>query len=199
MRLERLTYNKIKVFLTLDDLDERGISKEEMWQDLPKVHELFRDMMLEADDELGFKADGPIAVEVFSLPAQGMVVIVTKGQSTNEDEDYDDEFLELQVTMDISDDVFYEFDGFDDLIALTSRLFPLGVKGGEIYYYNGRYYASFEEEDYERLDVDMFVALLSEFGNPSTITKWRVREYGKLILDQDSVGKINHFFLTGKE
>ncbi|MGM7701705.1 genetic competence negative regulator [Pseudalkalibacillus sp. Hm43] len=199
MRLERLTYNKIKVFLTLDDLDERGISKEEMWQDLPKVHELFRDMMLEADDELGFKADGPIAVEVFSLPAQGMVVIVTKGQSTNEDEDYDDEFLELQVTMDISDDVFYEFDGFDDLIALTSRLYPLGVKGGEIYHYNGRYYASFEEEDYERLDVDMFVALLSEFGSPSTITKWRVREYGKLILDDDSVGKINHFFLTGKE
>lgn len=199
MRLERLTYNKIKVFLTLDDLDERGISKEEMWQDLPKVHELFRDMMLEADDELGFKADGPIAVEVFSLPAQGMVVIVTKGQSTNEDEDYDDEFLELQVTMDISDDIFYEFDGFDDLIALTSRLYPLGVKGGEIYHYNGRYYASFEEEDYERLDVDMFVALLSEFGSPSTITKWRVREYGKLILDDDSVGKINHFFLTGKE
>jgi adapter protein MecA 1/2 len=196
MRLERLTYNKIKVFLTLDDLDERGISKEEMWQDLPKVHELFRDMMLEADDELGFKADGPIAVEVFSLPAQGMVVIVTKGQSTNEDEDYDDEFLELQVTMDISDDVFYEFDGFDDIIALTSRIFSLGVKGGEIYYYNGHYYASFEEEDYEQMEVDMFVALLSEFGNPSTITKWRVREYGKLILEEDSIGTIHHFFLN---
>ncbi|WP_349407592.1 genetic competence negative regulator [Pseudalkalibacillus sp. SCS-8] len=196
MRLERLTYNKIKVFLTLDDLDERGISKDEMWQDLPKVHELFRDMMLEADDELGFKADGPIAVEVFSLPAQGMVVIVTKGQSTNEDEDYDDEFLELQVTMDISDDVFYEFNGFDDLISLTSRVYPLGITGGEIYYFNGRYYASFEEEDYVQLDVDMFVALLSEFGNPSTITKWRVREYGKLILDQEAIGRINHHFLS---
>ncbi|WP_261129163.1 genetic competence negative regulator [Bacillus sp. Marseille-Q3570] len=195
MRLERLTYNKIKVFLTLDDLDERGISKEEMWQDLPKVHELFRDMMLEADDELGFKADGPIAVEVFSLPAQGMVVIVTKGQPSSEDDDYDDEYLELQVTMDISDDVIYEFKHFDDIIALSSRVHQLGITGGEITYYNGHYFVSFEEEEYDVLDVDMFVALLSEFGSPSTITKWRVREYGKLIMEEKAMEQINEFFL----
>ncbi|MCF6408256.1 genetic competence negative regulator [Pseudalkalibacillus salsuginis] len=195
MRLERLTYNKIKVFLTLDDLDDRGISKEEMWQDLPKVHELFRDMMLEADDELGFKADGPIAVEVFSLPAQGMVVIVTKGQATSEDEDYDDEYLELQVTMDISDDIIYEFKGFDDIVALASRVYQLGITGGEITYYNGHYYISFEEEEYELLDVDMFVALLSEFGSPSTITKWRVKEYGKLIMEVNAMEQVNKYFL----
>lgn len=63
MRLERLAIDKFKVFLTFDDMDERGITKEDLWQDVPKVHDLFRDMMLEADDELGFKVDGPIAVD----------------------------------------------------------------------------------------------------------------------------------------
>ncbi|WLD91854.1 genetic competence negative regulator [Alkalihalobacillus sp. AL-G] len=194
MRLERLTYNKIKVFLTLDDLHERGISKEEMWEDLPKVHELFRDMMLEADDELGFKADGPIAVEVFSLPAQGMVVIVTKSHATNEEEEYDDDFLELQVTLDISDDVFYEFKAFEDIISLADRLYPLGTSGGEIYYFQDRYYVSFEESDYENIDVEMFVALLSEFGNPSTITKWRVKEYGKSIMSEQAMEQVDRYF-----
>lgn len=78
MRLERLNYNKIKIFLTFDDLSERGLTKEDLWRNAPKVQQLFRDMMQEANTELGFEADGPIAVEVFSLQAQGMVVIVTK-------------------------------------------------------------------------------------------------------------------------
>ncbi|MFP3454093.1 adaptor protein MecA, partial [Bacillus sp. SIMBA_154] len=29
MRLERLNYNKIKIFLTLDDLTDRGLTKED--------------------------------------------------------------------------------------------------------------------------------------------------------------------------
>lgn len=66
MRLERLNYNKIKIFLTFDDLSERGLTKEDLWRNAPKVQQLFRDMMQEANKELGFEADGPIAVEVFS-------------------------------------------------------------------------------------------------------------------------------------
>lgn len=78
MRLERLNYNKIKIFLTLDDLTDRGLTKEDLWKDSFKVQQLFKDMMNEANTELGFEANGPIAVEVYSLQAQGMVIIVTK-------------------------------------------------------------------------------------------------------------------------
>ncbi len=108
MRLERLAIDKFKVFLTFDDMDERGITKEDLWQDVPKVHDLFRDMMLEADDELGFKVDGPIAVEVFAMPAQGMVFIVTKGTHSDDfdTDDYEDGFIEMQLTLDEIDEVF---------------------------------------------------------------------------------------------
>lgn len=79
MRIERLSQDKIRIFLTFDDLSERGIQKEDMWQEVPKVHDLFTEMMDQAYSELGFDATGPLAVEVFALPAQGMVVIVTRG------------------------------------------------------------------------------------------------------------------------
>ncbi|HET7629236.1 MAG TPA: genetic competence negative regulator [Bacillales bacterium] len=197
MRLERLNSDKIKIFLTFDDLSERGISKDEIWQDLPKVHDLFRDMMLEANDELGFKADGPIAVEVFSLPAQGMVVIVSKGMNDGEFfEDDDDDYIEMQVTVDESSDVFYEFSSFEDVIALSGRLHPLNVGGGTLYSYNGCFYLHFDEEEMEAYDWSGLIALLSEFGNPSTITHYRVSEYGKKLMENGAVARLFETFLN---
>lgn len=196
MRLERLTYNKIKIFLTFDDLNERGISKEEMWQDIPKVHQLFRDMMNEADDELGFKADGPIAVEVFALPAQGMVVIVTKGSAIDDDsEEYDEDYIEMQVTLDESDEVFYEFQSFENIISLSGRLVPLGINDGVLYSYLNRFYLLFNEADLENIELDTLIALLSEFGNPSTTTIYRVNEYGKILMDKDAMEQTYTYFI----
>ncbi|MDN4527358.1 genetic competence negative regulator [Fictibacillus fluitans] len=195
MRVERLTYNKIKIFLTFDDLKERGISKDEIWQDIPKVHQLFRDMMTEADDEVGFKADGPIAVEVFALPAQGMVVIVTKGHNEYELEDeYDDDYIEMQVTLDESDEIFYEFSSFEDVIALAKRLEPLNLDGGVLYSFEDCFYLKFEEHDLTEIELDTLIALLAEFGNSSTITSYRVIEYGKALMDSHAISQINKYF-----
>ena len=73
MRIERLTSDKVRFFLTFDDLMERNIDKDDLWKDLPKVHELFNDMMEQAYYEVGFEVNGPVAVEVFALPTQGMM------------------------------------------------------------------------------------------------------------------------------
>ncbi|MCZ1268628.1 adaptor protein MecA, partial [Paenibacillus tundrae] len=48
MKIERLSHDKIRIFLTFDDLSERGIQKDDMWQEIPKVHELFTEMMDQA-------------------------------------------------------------------------------------------------------------------------------------------------------
>ncbi len=102
MRVERLEGDKIRFFLTLDDLMDRGIEKEDMWRDIPKVHELFNDMMEHAYQELGFEVAGPIAVEVFALPAQGMVVIVSRSRVPRiegRDLENDEDVYEIEVTM----------------------------------------------------------------------------------------------------
>jgi adapter protein MecA 1/2 len=195
MRVERLTYNKIKIFLTFDDLNERGISKEEIWQDIPKVHQLFRDMMTEADDEVGFKADGPIAVEVFSLPAQGMVVIVTKGINEYDlEEEYDEDYIEMQVTLDENDEIFYEFSSFEDVILLAKRLHSLEINGGRLFSFNNHFYLKFEEEEVKPLDLDLFIAVLAEFGSSSTITSYRVIEYGKELMKTNAVKELHRYF-----
>lgn len=195
MRLERLTYDKIKIFLTYDDLNERGITKEELWQDVPKVHRLFREMIMEADDELGFKVDGPIAVEVFSLPAQGMVVIVTKGSNENDfEDDYSDDYIEMQVTLDESDEVFYEFASLEDVIGLSKMLINVGIYGGTLYSFLNHFYLKFDEEEFAEYELDSLIALLAEYGNPSTITSFRVIEYGKTLMDSTAIEQLNKYF-----
>jgi adapter protein MecA 1/2 len=195
MRLERLTYNKIKVFLTFDDLLERGLTKEDLWHDAPKVQQLFRDMMDEASIELGFEADGPIAVEVFSLQAQGMVVIVTKETSDyDEADDFLDEYIEMQVTLDESDDIFYEFNTFEDVISLAKRFYNLDVAGGSLFSFQHKYYLLFEDTEFEGHSIDNMIAILAEFGNPATVTTYKVAEYGKNLMKEQAIKQINQYF-----
>ncbi|SFC16361.1 adapter protein MecA 1/2 [Bacillus sp. 491mf] len=196
MRLERLNYNKIKIFLTFDDLSERGLTKEDLWKNAPKVQQLFRDMMLEANKELGFEADGPIAVEVFSLQAQGMVVIVTKeNQELDTEEEFQDEYIEMQVTLDESEHILYEFNSLDDMIALAGRLYSLGIIGGKLYGWQDRFYLWIEEETATLLKEDM-IAILAEFGNSSTITIYRMMEYGKELMANDAIKQIYNYFIA---
>src|SRR5690606_22168211 len=132
MRMERLGNDKIRIFLTFDDLTERGIQKEDMWREIPKVHELFSEMMEQAYTELGFDASGPLAVEVFAMPAQGMVVIVTRGQADEHDYDDmdDDELFELEVTLEHSDIISYSFKDFEDMAAACKAINSYLVNGG---------------------------------------------------------------------
>ncbi|OEH93484.1 genetic competence negative regulator [Bacillus solimangrovi] len=195
MRLERLNYNKIKIFLTFDDLSERGLTQEDLWHDIPKVHQLFRDMMNEASNELGFRAEGPVAVEVFSLQAQGMVVIVTKGNIDYDEEDeFSDDYIEMQVTLDKSDDIFYEFDTFEDVIQVAIRLNKLGVHNGSLYAYNERFYLLLDEWGLPNISTDTLVAFLAEYGNSSTFTIHRIHEYGKLLMDKNAVAQLTEYF-----
>jgi adapter protein MecA 1/2 len=196
MRVERLGGDKIRFFLTLDDLMDRGIEKEDMWRDIPKVHELFNDMMEHAYHELGFEVVGPVAVEVFALPAQGMVVIVScsrlpkiEGKALESEEDV----YELEVTMEETDDIVFRFTDFEHLIQAAIRVQFLIIQGGQVYFYEGSYYLVFGD-DLITVCLDTLVAILSEFGEVTTVTNPILQEYGKAIWSEDAVGQLIQYF-----
>lgn len=201
MRVERLSVNKIKVFVTYDDLKERNLTKEDIWHDVPKLHGLFLDLIDEANEEVGFEIEGPLAVEMYSMPAQGMVIIVTTqpSDSLQEDEDeeiIEDEYVDMQLTLDERHHIFYEFLSFEDVISLSSRLHVLGIKEGTLYTYNGLFYLYFDWEHIEMNSSDNFIAILSEFGSPSTTTVFKVMEYGKVLMEKEAIRHIYHHFVN---
>ncbi|WP_172250410.1 genetic competence negative regulator [Saccharibacillus deserti] len=199
MKIERLSPDKIRIFLTSDDLNERGIQREDMWQEIPRVHELFTEMMDQAYTELGFDATGPLAVEVFALPAQGMIVVVTKGKydplhSDTGDEEMPDEVYEMEVTMEASDTIVYSFQDIEPLIEAAHVLQDRVPEAGSLYHYNNAWFLHFSAEDLEDSQHDSLVAVLAEFGTSSTITTSVLQEYGKTVMADRAIAQIcTHF------
>ncbi|SFA73357.1 adapter protein MecA 1/2 [Lentibacillus halodurans] len=193
MRIERVSNNQFTIFLTFDDLIDRGFTKEDLWYDAANVRNLFSDMMYEASTELGFELEGVLLVQVHLMQAQGMHVIVTqKGNNSNWDED----FVEMKVTLDESRELIFSFDDFEDIIQVASNLTALSINGGQIYYMDKRYYMLFHEEELPQKDKENIIAIMSEFSFPSIITSYRLKEYGKVIMDSSAVSQIMNTFYS---
>jgi adapter protein MecA 1/2 len=192
MKMERLSQDKIRIFLTFDDLTERGIQKDDMWREIPKVHELFSEMMDQAYMELGFDASGPLAVEVLAMPAQGMVVIVTRGKmnfSHSEDalEDEMGEVYELEVTLDETDEITYAFHDFEDLLRMSKVLNPLLIDGGTLFSYKNKWILHLDAVEMDENRLHGVIAILSEYGEATSVTLAVLEEYGKTVIASDAV------------
>ena len=201
MRMERLSQDKIRIFLTFDDLTERGIQKEDMWREIPKVHELFSEMMDQAYNELGFDASGPLAVEVFAMPAQGMVVIVTRGKQDRETEhsgadEMDEEVYEMEVTLEQSEAIIYRFHDLEDAIGAAKTLALAGrhAEEGSMYRYQEQWVLSFDPAGMESDEYHALIAVLAEYGDASSITPAVLEEYGKLIIPDRAVSVLAEHF-----
>jgi len=198
MKIERLSTDKIRIFLTFDDLLERGIQKEDMWREIPKVHELFSEMMDQAYSELGFDASGPLAVEVFALPAQGMVVIVTRGKMNSqlsEQDEEDEDVYEMEVTLEHSDVMMYAFRDFEHVISLAKRLLDSGLtEDGRLYSYKGQWILAFDPAGFEPARYHAVIALMAEFGDATSVTSAVLEEYGKVVIASGAVRELcTHF------
>ncbi|QTH44823.1 genetic competence negative regulator [Cohnella sp. LGH] len=197
MRMERLSQDKIRIFLTFDDLTERGIQKEDMWREIPKVHELFSEMMDQAYNELGFDASGPLAVEVFAMPAQGMVVIVTRGKLERDSESVvedEEEVYELEVTLEQSEAIIYRFKDIEDAIGAAKTLAGRLTEDGKMYRYQNQWVLVFDPAGLESSSYHALIAVLAEYGEATSITPAVLEEYGKLIIESDAIKVLAEHF-----
>ncbi|WP_042346328.1 adaptor protein MecA [Bacillus massiliigorillae] len=191
MKLERLNYNKIRIFLTFDDLYEHGLTVDDIKRNELKVHAKIQRMVESACDEINFQMKGAIEIEIYSLHTQGLMMIITR------DEEIfllDDEWFNLQVTMEEQLQILYKFQSFEDLIQLCKILDRLQVvQTSSVFYYNDFYYLSIER--IVNKQYDNVISLAAEYGSISTLTVHQLLEYGKSIVHQQAITKIASEFI----
>src|SRR5699024_6342705 len=191
MRIERVSESQFTIFLTFDDLVERGFTKEDLWHDASSVQNLFSDMMYEASFELDFELEGMLLVQVHLMQAKGMHVIVTQKY---ENIDCDEDFIEMKVTLDESKELIFSFEEFEDIIQVSSYLSALSIKGGQVYFMNKRYYMLLHDDNLQDVNKENIIAVLSEFASPSIVTSYRLKEYAKIIFSSNAVKEIMNTF-----
>ena len=85
MKIEKINDNQIKCTLTRDDLADRQLKLSELAYGTEKAKNLFRDLMLQAQEEYGFEANNmPLMIEAIPTSAESIVLIVTKVDNPEE-------------------------------------------------------------------------------------------------------------------
>ena len=85
MKLERISENQIRCTLTRSDLAERELKLSELAYGSEKAKALFREMMVQASDELGFEAENiPLIIEAVPISNECIMLIVTKVEDPEE-------------------------------------------------------------------------------------------------------------------
>lgn len=85
MKLEKMNEQQIRCTLTKEDLMSRHIKINELAYGTDKARSLFREMMIQAEVELGFEAgDIPLMIEAVPIDSETIVLTVTKVEDPEE-------------------------------------------------------------------------------------------------------------------
>ncbi len=194
MRVEKIASNKVRIFISYEDLASRGIDREDMWQNGKKVQELFWDMMEVAYSEVGFEIVGPIAVETFTMPSEGVVVIVTQVPSLPVHGSEQDVVETDEAGPDPFGAFVFAFIDFDDVVHVAESLMRFGPMHCSLYHYKGVYHLYFDDASIDENVYEAVWAVLQEFGELVQVTRAVLDEYGKLIVDQQAIDVLNRWF-----
>ena len=194
MKLERISDNKIKFSISVEELEQKGLFEQDQWKDSYMWHDLFEDMLDEVQGKFGIETQMEITVEIESFDDQEICMILT----LESEDDFSDWEEGNEIMRSVNDhEVLVYFDDFEDLLDLLKRMNEMSnvnksIIQCSIFYYEKNYYLLIEN----LLDSDSFIleAICVEYGQHSTITKHILMEYGRAVLMKDSFEKILFYF-----
>lgn len=182
MKFELLKPNKIKVTVETQDLEEWGISADEMAKNTPETREIFFEMLRRAEKETGFSCNNArlvVEAAINSLMSE-LTLFVTKVDNDEEQKLFDK--LSTQLKADKkktelkkekqSESTMIELDDFEDVIKMCHVMRE--CFWGSLYSYNDKYYMTM---------LPSYIPKASEFGAVCP-EKYRtvVEEHGKPIV-----------------
>ena len=127
MKIERTSENQIRCTLNKHDLMERQLKISELAYGSDKAKELFRDIMEQANIDLGFDADDiPLMIEAIPTSRDSIILLINKVDNPDEL----DERLQgnrrkakKKETEPLADRIkVFSFDSLNTLIALTGQI-----------------------------------------------------------------------------
>jgi len=208
MKIERINENKIKITVSLNDLEERAIDISSLNYNSPAAQELFWDMVEQAEVEFGFKAsDSQLCIEAIPDTAEGFIITITK---IDEDGDFEsihkyikgkyknnDVRIKDKQVKSNTNKVIYSFREFDDLAELTKKIYNVYAGESTLYKFKSVYYLVLTKNNLLISDIRIFDSLLSEFGKKVinvAFYEGYLNEYAQKIIDLNAIETINDYF-----
>lgn len=203
MKLEKLTENKIRVILSIEDLEKNNITFEDFISNAVKFQTFFVNMLDKAEKELGFSTkDYKLLIESFSSSDEYFVFTITRFTKDS----YKKSFTNLGKTVTVrkkkinlsTSNLVYSFKSFDEFcyfceaIKSSTKLNKKQkiAKDISLYLYNNTYYLVFIDINTENPNNKSFYYYLSEFSIQISGKKdfnAKLKEHGKLIIKHNAI------------
>ncbi|MBO4293377.1 MAG: adaptor protein MecA [Clostridia bacterium] len=194
MKIEKITDNKIRIILNLDELSNNNIDLTDFINNDPKTQKFFLDILNKAEKDFGFHTkDCRLLIEAFSSLDEVYVFTITKFSSKKKKTALK---LKKQNNKSFSNCAVYKFDSFEEFCNLCEMIngsnVPLGniCKKISLYFYNDTYYLIFSKLNLSYRNFRKLFSLISEFA--TAVTKpfhfgAKVMEFGKPIIKQNAL------------
>ena len=196
MRFEKLSNDKIRIILDLQDLEDNDIDYQSFMSNSSDSQKLFMEILDEAEEQIGFiTKDYKLMIEALATIDGDFIITVTRSLP-----DFDITSAYKKRTIKAkrksnkltTDTIIYEFNNFDDIFDFVLILKNLNISGlttftkdFALYTYKDNYYLVMDNIDKNFEDIKTFLCALTEFGksiNNSNLFKSRLNEYGTLLV-----------------
>lgn len=206
MKIEKITENKIRITLNLDDLKEKNIDFHSFMSNSIEAQDIFLDMLKEADEQVGFKTDDyKILLEALATSDGKFILNVTRiVPDTDNLKKIKVNTKRKSVKIDKKLAV-YKFDTFDDFCNFATLLHESNynfivkkIKKALLYSYNNSYYLVLNNILASLPLLKSFCSLVSEFGmyiSNSDLFEKKLSEYGKIVIKNNAIETCCKYFM----
>ena len=194
MKIEKLNENKLKITLSIDDLEERNINLHSFMYNSPESQDLFFELLQEAEKECGFNVDDSMVyVEASTTGSGNFTLLVTK---TNEkapiiekiskikDKPKQNFKLKRKSTSLKSENTIYVFESFDDICEFCKICDTTILHDNTLYKMNENYYLKIDFVPYNMI-LDY-----ANMAKNSTLLEAKLNEYGSVVIENDALQTI---------
>ena len=192
LKIEKLNENKLKITLSIDDLEERNIDLQSFIYNSPESQDLFWDMMQEAEKEYGFDVDESMIYVEASSSGPGMfTLIVTKSdsvlnnQTTAKTKSKTKTIQKKRKNIDIdAQKVLYLFQSFDDVCDFCKTIDIENLFKNTLYELDNEFYLETDSMPFKQI-LD-FASIVK----PTDMAIGRLNEYGTIIASDNALQQI---------
>lgn len=208
MKIEKLTDNKIRIIINIDELSKENIDIHSLAQNTDKVHSLFQTILVEAEKQVGFKVQNcKLLVEAFSTSEGYVVFTLTKYKNELSPENSPKKLKFKRKTYSNSyRNAIYKFNNFEEFCNFctycsSSKFFDLKdfAKNISLYEYKSLYYLVFSNINKDFKYANLFYTSISEFSNlvsSSLVFKSKLIEHGKVIFKGNAIKNGIKYFVN---
>ena len=214
MRFEKLSENKIRITLTVNDLKEKDIDFHDFMSNPLETQDLFIDILREANEQIGFNTTNyNVKIEALAMIDGDFVVNITRSPEVEKMHYVCTPKRKFKVhkkatNLDLAQAV-YKFVNFDDYYYFIQYLYQNGLSKSYliakkiiVYSYQNCYFLLLSDINSEYKNILRFSSSVTEFGTyitNSTLLISKLQECGNIVLKHNALKTSLKYFETKKQ